>query len=475
MKQPNTVKVRVAPMLEHYVKKYSRDDSECIKQHRLNREDCCAYCDAHGADQLPPRKHKQIQAWTEQVNDNMSNNTTSHLREKKATRKVEFVKYTPLGIPDVDEGFRRIRTPTYLKQYKINTTKSQNKPRAMKERDSEQHVLKSSSFPMSTPHKHNTIDRISSSAQSKHRDKTNNNEDRHINGASSDPVIVEDTSQTESTESSPRSAQLGVPSNSNRLLNVVSIDDCFQQHRAILALTSPWMGARTIEILSNAEKESTKPKLDVSELSTGSHLRNHFTPEDGLSKLQTLSAVHNLTSTGQPENGLDLNLEDTEKSTKENEKLGKNEAVKTGFKNLEELNEATSTFAHKGLYKFDKSCGQPFPATKESKRFQKMNKQLHKMLEEFHVNGTALSLKMKQRRWMEDNESNQTHSRPPSASTYSSFAHQKVRFKSNRRTDTIPEDTSGGEDGRESFLQMVMDLDQKKQNGDVQLQAYLYL
>lgn len=481
----------ISPMLEHYVKKHTSLVSE-DKERKLSFEECCTYCDVHADNRLTNGKHKQIEAWTEEVNANMAHEqrvSSSKINANKDSSngggkpKLKFLKYQPIGKADTEKGFRRVRASSAggggSQRRKLNNGMNNVKIIYKTVDTSNNNGLphENNNGIITTGNNNIAIPPI---VNHKHSDSCNKQAPQ---SARTDPSLVSHpASQLTPTPSQQqqRSTQLGVRTTSNNLLNCISIDDSFRQHRGTLAVNSPWLGAKYVEeerlqLLNETIEEEEQQGDGVGSGST----------TDGYSVKQPV-IVSNIGKTVS------------------------NAAVVTGFDNLESTNEATNTCAYRGLYKFEKSCGQPLNDPKASRRFQKLNKNLHKMVEDFHLNGSSLSHKMK--RWKDGGDQTigevsslggSTYTSRPqsghsSVSTVSFTGQRAVRFrtkpvssgkqrralsanalKQQQQNKTIHEQDSanGGEDGRESFLEMIMDMDQQKSGGQgtVQIQPYLYV
>ena len=495
---------------EGQVKKHTalrRDDS----QRQPSFEDCCTYCDVHHNKRLSAGKHSLIEAWTSNVNENMAQSgarPVSGSTQKNAPKHT----YSPPGQPDVDKGFRRIQKPMDMrKQTSVDGNQSRNKglggyskslcdfseSQLQRDRTNLSHrVISLSQHYFQERSDIDKVMRVKSANSAKNMDTDtdrkslnhrNLREVDNTNGITEDPhnqtsggaamamdqkkslhieiPSVNDSKYIASELISDRTGhtQLGTRTTSNRLLNMVSIDDAFQRHRGTLATTSPWIGPKLVDrdvmyCLSHREQERINrlhqhsPLYDISE-GVYEHPKS---PGDRNIQLEVAMA----TSSQDNQNG----------------------AVVKGFENLERATEATNNTAYTGLYKFDESCRQPLNTSKGTKRFQRMNRNLQQMVEAFHLHGTPLSRKIRRRKDMgEGNESIATNSRPASESSQASYKFTSTpKFKvgkrvGGQRVGPGSDENSTTEDGRESFLEMIMDMDQKKGKEPVRVHTNLYV
>ena len=294
---------------------------------------CCAYCENYGRD-MSQHKHAQIDSWRNDVNKAFSPST----KRAKPSNKLAYD-----GSRTENGKMTAMNRNTSVTAISLRLAEvALNAPGVVADQKSVRNNHKRA-LSASRASFVSYLSRNSGSSQFSH---TYNN-----------PLA----SPRSSTHA--RSSSMCARSSSNELLNVMTIDDYHSVHRPKVRFYSQSMENDTFSKIYNGHPMNNTPLLHVNG-KTGSHDRQ-LAIKAGGSTQGSLTTESNSKST--------IFMDDLMQEP--------NHAVLNALDDMIGSREVMKNDAFTGLYKHDPSQKAKFTVKKESKRFKRMNDQLHKQIE----------------------------------------------------------------------------------------------
>ena len=394
------------------------------RERHVKHDDCCGYCELYCNDKITDIKRREIEAWRQDIHHIMDETKPRKTHKTLDKQKLKFLKYQPLGSPDKEPGFRRIKTPRDLGQqasgamthFQSHKTQYQWKNSKCEDR-SDLSVMPSRMADLSVQAQYDL------SLEHTHIDDP----DMRLVPLSRAPAVMSpafsrdslDTEMSSLTDHNPDknvSSQQSYRSCSNELLNVVTIDDAIKHHRDKMINSS---NIRVIEssrrprnsphkrhkpITGLALPSSGKPSRSVQvRTSTAENDQQGFRlhPESGRVLISRpaskFSSIAHTESTDLPISKPGTQMSDApgmRTRTAHGDPAGQKEgdhykgpmgAVHQAVDQVIGNRHIQDEQVRRGLYKFEKNYQNVLAAKPESRRFKKMNDHLRQVMQDDYI------------------------------------------------------------------------------------------